>query len=189
MNKITTDLGITKGPLAFTFDESGGEPIVTTLPPDGVLVVRAGQSSCFTLANGSVLKGVRWETMEGAPLADELAGPWQMPLIVVEAESGGYAVCMPESLDVVESQERLYVVGARPVYLSENTFQIFLHRYDLGSGPEWRTKISNWTPDASSTTYTPSTPADFDGAPPTTQQQFNDRVAAALAGLLGAPIP
>jgi hypothetical protein len=189
MNKITTDLGITKGPLAFTFEESGGEPIITTLPLDGVLVVRAGITSCFTLANGSVLKGVRWLTADDTPLADELGGPWQMPLIVVEAEPGGYAVCMPESLDVTEPQERLYVVGGLPVHLSENSFQIFMHRYDLGAGPVWRTKISNWTPDASSTTYTPSNPGDFSGAPPTTQQEFNDRAAAALASLLGGPIP
>jgi len=188
MNKITTDLGITKGPLAFTFEESGSEPVITTLPGDGVLVVRAGQASAFILATGSVLKGVRWLTVGNTSLAAELDGPWQMPLVMVEAEPGGYAVCMPESLDVTEPQERLYTVGDLPVYLSENTFQIFMHRYDLGSGPEWRTKISNWSADANSTTYTPSTPADFDGAP-TTQQQFNDRVAAALAGLLGTPIP
>lgn len=187
MNKVTTDLGIAKGPLAFTFEDSGGEPIVTTLPPDGVLVVRSGNASCFTLANGSVLKGVRWLTIDDTPLAHELDGPWQMPLIVVEAEPGGYAVCMPESLDVTDSQERLYVVGDMPVYLSENSFQIFMHRYDLGSGPEWRTKVSNWTSDASSTTYTPGNPAHWAGTPPATQQQFNDRIAALLGA--GVPIP
>jgi hypothetical protein len=30
---------------------------------------------------------------------------------------------------------------------------------------------------------------DWDGDPPETQQQFNERIRAAVAGLLGTPIP
>ena len=186
-NKITTDLGITKGPLVFQHQQSGGEPVVITLPGDGVLEVRAGVASCFVLASASVLRGVRWMTDSDAPLADELDGDFQMPLIVIEAEPDGYIECVHEDMTVAEPSERLYCVGGSTVFLTENTFQIFMHRYDLGSGPEWRTKISNWTPDASSSTYTPGNPAHWAGTPPTTQQQFNDRVAALLGGAV--PIP
>jgi hypothetical protein len=38
-------------------------------------------------------------------------------------------------------------------------------------------------------TYTPANPGHWAGTPPATQAEFNDRIAAAIAGLLGTPIP
>jgi hypothetical protein len=37
--------------------------------------------------------------------------------------------------------------------------------------------------------YTPSNPADWADPQPTTQDEAHDRLAAAVAGLLGTPVP
>jgi len=62
----------------------------------------------------------------------------------------------------------------------------------LASVPGWQNGTGvfpGWIDPASITAYSPANPSLWANTPPTTQAQFNDRIAAAMASLLGTPIP
>ena len=180
----TADVAKIEQAIVLTYEPDAGEPKIITLPGSGVLT--AGGGSIYRLANGSTLRGVDFLDENSTPIEDNYDNA-SAPQIVLEVEHGGTVTIVHED-GTVSAGSRILVPGGANGTLSGLAVQIFRVRVDLGSGYVWRNRINLRPLTAGIVGYTPSTPADFDGAP-TTQQQFNDRVAAALAGLLGAPIP
>ncbi len=85
----------------------------------------------------------------------------------------------------VAAANRIYIPGGGAVYLTGNTFQMFRARVRVSGTVVWRWHLSNWTPAASSSTYTPGNAAHWAGAAPSTEQQALDRLAAQVYSLGG----
>lgn len=81
-------------------------------------------------------------------------------------------------------------LGGGSVYLSGNTFQMFRARVSVGGTMVWRWHLSNWTPDASSSSITVGNAAHWAGSAPTTIKAAIDRLAAQVYALgSNTPIP
>ena len=179
MNLTITDCTICNGPIIFE-TIGGGSPI--TLPGDGVLEVIAGTGANFVLATGQTLKGLRWlDDLNGA-ITDTIDEDDE-PFCSIRAEPGG-TITIAHNDGSVPADERIACSGGVNVTVGPNRLQCWLV-YD---GASWASEAPDWTPYAEYVPYSPATPADWSGSP-TTAAEALDRLAAAVAGLLAAPIP
>lgn len=184
------DIPVTVIAYGFEHEVDGGEPKVHA--PDGNGLVALTRSANL-LAGGSVVNGFTLVD-ELATSIDDLVGTEHTCTVLLRVAQNGNAEGSPvqvvhESASV-DAANRIYIPGGGSVYLTGNTFQLFRARVSVGGTMVWRWHLSNWTPDASSSSITVGNAAHWAGSAPTTIKAAIDRLAAQVYALgSNTPIP
>ena len=151
---------------------------VASIDADGLLTYMPGRVSEIALASGTVLRGVRALHENGDPyVAADEPGP-RKTLLMVRAEDGGFITVTHEDVTIAEPTERTTTAYGVAAAVGPDSVQMFWS--DNGGARRWR--CPHWS------VYFAGNPADWAGAPGTTGAAL-DRLASAVSGLLGVPIP
>jgi hypothetical protein len=185
------DIPVTNIAYGFAHELDAGEPKVHE--PDGNGLVALTRSANL-LAGGSIVNGFTLVDENATTIDDIVAGPEHTCTVLLRVAQDGNAEGAPvelvhESTDVAAAN-RIYIPGGGSAYLTGNTFQMFRARVSVGGTMVWRWHLSNWTPDAGSSTYTPGNATHWAGTAPTNAQSGLDRLAAQVYALgSNTPIP
>lgn len=179
------DLPITVLAYGFVHELDAGAPKVHTPDANGLISATA---SAVLIAHGTVVKGFSLVD-DTATAIDSLLDDHHIGSILLRVAQNGSSEGNPvevvhESLDV-SAENRIYIPGGGSGFIVGNHYQLFRAWVDLGSGMVRRWHLSNWTPDAATSTITVGNATHWAGSAPTTIQAAIDRLAAQVYALGG----
>lgn len=180
-SEIGADIANVNGALRF---KRLGSPTPVDIPANGVLEISVSGSASITIGGGGAtsLVGIKYVDEEGNQI---VLNDDSSDVKFFRAAPGVTITVMHNQTVDLDAQalpaaQRILTSSSKNFTLELINTQAFFAYSVAASGFRWGF--------ADRQNYTPGNSADWDGDP-ATQQEFNDRVAAALAGLLGAPIP